>query len=72
MDAMQEKTFQMSDSFVIAALVALSGGAQDAYTFFGRGGVFANAQTGSVFTKPLFCRGSIEIIPGVQKIFRAG
>lgn len=48
MDAMREKTYQMSDSFLVAALVALSGGAQDAYTFFGRGGVFANAQTGNV------------------------
>ncbi|MBR3294523.1 MAG: DUF1275 family protein [Oscillospiraceae bacterium] len=38
----------MSDTFLTAALVALSGGAQDSYTYFGRGKVFANAQTGNV------------------------
>lgn len=39
---------QMSEAFVTAAFLSLSGGLQDAYTYFARGGVFANAQTGNV------------------------
>ena len=39
---------QMSDSALTAAVMVLSGGLQDAYTYFCRGGVFANAQTGNI------------------------
>ena len=39
---------QMSDAFVNSAVLALSGGYQDAYTYFARDGVFSNAQTGNV------------------------
>ncbi len=39
---------QMSDSFLTAAFLSLSGGLQDAYTYLSRGGVFANAQTGNI------------------------
>ncbi|MGN1231180.1 MAG: YoaK family protein, partial [Anaerotignum sp.] len=39
---------QMSDSFLIAALLAIVGGFLDAYTYVARGGVFANAQTGNI------------------------
>ena len=39
---------QMSDSFLVAAFVVLSGGLQDAYTYFCRSSVFANAQTGNI------------------------
>ena len=39
---------QMSDSFRIAALLAVVGGFLDAYTYVARGGVFANAQTGNI------------------------
>ena len=39
---------QMSDTFRAAAFVILSGGFQDAYTYFCRGEVFANAQTGNI------------------------
>ncbi|WBW50244.1 YoaK family protein [Peptoniphilus equinus] len=39
---------QPSDSFTNSALLALSGGLQDAYTYNIRGHVFANAQTGNV------------------------
>lgn len=39
---------QMSDSFLTAVFIVLSGGFQDAYTFCCRGGVFANAQTGNI------------------------
>ena len=42
----QEK--QMSEAFVNSAFLALSGGFQDAYTYFTREEVFSNAQTGTV------------------------
>lgn len=41
-------TTQMSDSFLTAAFLALSGGLQDAYSYCARGKVFANAQTGNI------------------------
>lgn len=43
-----DKARQMSDSFPVAAFIVLSGGLQDAYTYFCRGQVFANAQTGNI------------------------
>lgn len=39
---------QISESFRLSAILSLSGGLQDAYTFNVRGKVFANAQTGNV------------------------
>ena len=39
---------QMSEAFICSAFLALSGGFQDAYTYFTRDGVFSNAQTGNV------------------------
>ena len=39
---------QMSESFFTAMFLSLSGGLQDAYTYFFRGKVFANAQTGNI------------------------
>lgn len=39
---------QMSDTFLLGVLLAVIGGYVDAYTFFARGGVFANAQTGNM------------------------
>ncbi len=42
------KTAQMSDSLSVAVFLILSGGFQDAYTYFCRDGVFANAQTGNI------------------------
>lgn len=39
---------QMSDTFINCSFLALSGGFQDAYTYFVRDGVFSNAQTGNV------------------------
>lgn len=38
----------MSEAFRNCIFLALSGGFQDAYTYFTRDGVFANAQTGNV------------------------
>lgn len=39
---------QRSESISVGALLALVGGFLDAYTYFSRGGVFANAQTGNM------------------------
>lgn len=39
---------QMSESFLIAGILSISGGLQDAYTYIYRGKVFANAQTGNI------------------------
>ena len=39
---------QMSESFITAAFLSVSGGLQDAYTYIFRGKVFANAQTGNI------------------------
>ena len=39
---------QMSESFVTAMFLSLSGGLQDACTYFFRGKVYANAQTGNI------------------------
>jgi uncharacterized membrane protein YoaK (UPF0700 family) len=42
------KPAQTSETFRLSALLSLSGGLQDAYTYALRGGVFANAQTGNI------------------------
>lgn len=39
---------QMSESYWVAFLITLSGGLQDVYSYFVRGKVFANAQTGNI------------------------
>ena len=39
---------QMSEAFVNSVFLALSGGFQDAYTYFTREEVFSNAQTGNI------------------------
>ena len=39
---------QMSEAFVTTIFLAMSGGFQDAYTYFVRDKVFSNAQTGNV------------------------
>lgn len=39
---------QMSESFLLAAMLSISGGLQDSYSYIARGGVFANAQTGNI------------------------
>lgn len=38
----------MSETFRLGALLTLAGGFLDTYTYFTRGGVFANAQTGNI------------------------
>ncbi len=42
------KNKHKSDTLILGALLSLSGGFQDAYTYVLRGNVFANAQTGNV------------------------
>ena len=49
---MKEK--QMSDSLILNLLLAFSGGFQDAYTYYNRDGVFANAQTGNIVKFSLY------------------
>ena len=44
----QKHRGQMSESFLTAVFLSLSGGLQDAYTYLFRGKVFANAQTGNI------------------------
>ena len=43
-----KKQIQMSETFLNSAVLAVSGGFQDAYTYFTRDKVFSNAQTGNV------------------------
>ena len=43
-----KKHYQPSDSNITIALLTMSGGLQDAYTYINRGGVLANAQTGNI------------------------
>ena len=38
----------MSEAFITSVFLAMSGGFQDAYTYFTRDEVFSNAQTGNV------------------------
>ena len=49
---------QMSESFLIAGILSVSGGLQDAYTYMYRGKVFANAQTGNI----VLC--SVKLVEG--------
>ncbi|MCR4803795.1 MAG: DUF1275 domain-containing protein [Lachnospiraceae bacterium] len=45
---MKIRKAQSSESFLVSAILALSGGFQDAYTYNTRDQVFSNAQTGNV------------------------
>ncbi len=42
------RNIQMSESLSVGAILAVSGGFFDVYTYLCRGGVFANAQTGNI------------------------
>lgn len=48
MEAFQVQNHQMSDSEFIMLFLTVSGGLQDAYTYWMREEVFANAQTGNI------------------------
>lgn len=43
-----ERAKQISESIELGIVLALAGGFMDAYSYIGRGGVFANAQTGNI------------------------
>ena len=43
-----QRAKQISESIELGAILALAGGFMDAYSYIGRGGVFANAQTGNI------------------------
>lgn len=43
-----QEDIQMSEAFITNVFLALSGGFQDAYTYFTRNEVFSNAQTGNI------------------------
>jgi uncharacterized membrane protein YoaK (UPF0700 family) len=45
---LNKQRIQMSESFMVGALLAITGGFLDAYTYLLRGRVFANAQTGNM------------------------
>ena len=45
---MKIRKAQSSESFLVSAILAVSGGFQDAYTYNTREQVFSNAQTGNV------------------------
>ena len=44
----KKQKMQTSETFLLSAILAVSGGFQDAYTYFTRDKVFSNAQTGNV------------------------
>lgn len=44
----KKKKRQMSEAFLTCIFLAMSGGFQDAYTYFTRNEVFSNAQTGNI------------------------
>ena len=46
--SIKKADIQMSEAFVTSVFLALSGGFQDAYTYFTRQEVFSNAQTGNI------------------------
>lgn len=52
---------QMSESYLVGALLAVVGGFLDAYTYISRGKVFANAQTGNIVLMGLnFSQGNLS------------
>lgn len=65
---------QMSESFLTAAVLSISGGLQDVYTYVSRGEVFANAQTGNIvlFSQNVFaCNWELTIRYLVPVLFFA-
>ena len=45
---MKRNKNEISQSMLMLVLIIISGGLQDAYSYFCRDGVFANAQTGNI------------------------
>ena len=63
-----KKQIQMSETFINSAVLAVSGGFQDAYTYFTRDKVFSNAQTGNVvLMSQNFMTGNV--VGGIKYLF---
>ena len=62
---MNRKEKRISETFLLAALLAMVGGFQDAYSYVGREHVFSNAQTGNILLL-----GVNIVAHNVQGIFR--
>ena len=61
--------FQISESIRLGAILALSGGFMDAYSYMERGEVFANAQTGNIFSlySPLHLESLLLKLSGLRQ-----
>lgn len=55
---LKKDNYEMSESIILAIVLAIGGGFRDSYSFNSRGHVFANAQTGNLvlFSQALFRR----------------
>ena len=61
---MNDRTVQMSEAYSLGALLTVGGGFLDAYTYFTRGGVFSNAQTGNLVLLAIrLAQGDLTALP---------
>ena len=61
---MNDHTVQMSEAYSLGALLTVGGGFLDAYTYFTRGGVFSNAQTGNLVLLAIrLAQGDLTALP---------
>ena len=61
---MTERSIQMSEAYSLGALLTVGGGFLDAYTYFTRGGVFSNAQTGNLVLLAIrLAQGDLTALP---------
>lgn len=59
-----KRVLKPSQMYIVAVLLAFAGGFFDAYTYFQRGGVFANAQTGNIIKLSIAAaQGQFDQIP---------
>ncbi len=61
---MTERSIQMSEAYSLGVLLTVGGGFLDAYTYFTRGGVFSNAQTGNLVLLAIrLAQGDLTALP---------
>ena len=61
---MTNRTIQMSETYFLGVLLTVGGGFLDAYTYFTRGGVFSNAQTGNLVLLAIrLAQGDLTALP---------
>ncbi|WP_317380333.1 YoaK family protein [Intestinimonas sp.] len=61
---MKRPAVQMSETYFLGALLTVGGGFLDAYTYFTRGGVFSNAQTGNLVLLAIrLAQGDLTALP---------